>query len=224
MDLSNIHFMYLNDTFTFTCTHCGACCRNREDILLNGYDIWKMGHFLDKTQLKIIEEYAEVYIGNDSKLPLVRLLPRGKNKICPFLSYGKCKIHEVKPAVCALYPLGRVYSENTDEPKYILQDVKCGSNKTYTVNEWLIHSGIGEQSNKCAKLWGQLLMDLYPFVHGIQQFSSETKDMIYNALIYKMYLDYRYNGDFHAQLVERTMELEQICKKFNILYKKYYGN
>ena len=27
------------DSFDFRCTCCGACCRNREDILLNAYDV-----------------------------------------------------------------------------------------------------------------------------------------------------------------------------------------
>ena len=34
------------DSFDFRCTCCGACCRNREDILLNAYDVIRIQKYL----------------------------------------------------------------------------------------------------------------------------------------------------------------------------------
>ena len=30
------------DTFEFACVQCGECCRNRQDILLNPFDIFRL--------------------------------------------------------------------------------------------------------------------------------------------------------------------------------------
>ena len=32
----------IDDTFAFTCRGCGACCRQREDILLNTRDLFRI--------------------------------------------------------------------------------------------------------------------------------------------------------------------------------------
>lgn len=53
-------------------------------------------------------KYCEVYIGRDSRVPIVRLMPRGQIKKCPLLKGKKCSVHNAKPAVCAMYPIERL--------------------------------------------------------------------------------------------------------------------
>ena len=38
----------LDDTFRFHCTACGKCCINREDILLNPRDLFRIAKYLNK--------------------------------------------------------------------------------------------------------------------------------------------------------------------------------
>lgn len=33
--------------FSFACAGCGDCCRGREDIVLSGYDLWRIAQRLD---------------------------------------------------------------------------------------------------------------------------------------------------------------------------------
>ena len=74
-----------------------------------------------------MEHFCEVYTGSDSRMPIVRLLPEGPTKRCPFLVRNKCRIHEAKPAVCAMVPSGRRLGRNlktgkpvAGNPSYIL--------------------------------------------------------------------------------------------------------
>lgn len=52
------------DRFSFDCTQCGKCCRNREDVLLTGPDIYRVSQALDMKPNAFIEQYCEIYIGD----------------------------------------------------------------------------------------------------------------------------------------------------------------
>lgn len=100
----------LNDTFQFHCTQCGKCCIHREDILLSPYDLYKIARELQLEPIEVCKRYCESYIGNHSRMPIVRLMPQGAVQRCPFLKNQKCSIHKAKPAVCAMFPVGRYIS------------------------------------------------------------------------------------------------------------------
>ena len=135
-----------DETFSFGCTMCGKCCINREDILLNPKDVYNIASKLGITPTEVLKEYCDAYIGEDSRMPIVRLQPRGIVKRCPFLRELKCSIHEAKPTVCATFPIGRCLVNDTDRPDgfkpediiYILMEPMCGDNsEKHTVREWL---------------------------------------------------------------------------------------
>ena len=73
----------LDETFRFHCTMCGKCCTGREDILLS------MSKELDLSAGELFQKYCEAYIGHDSRIPIVRLLPRGSARRCPLLKNRK---------------------------------------------------------------------------------------------------------------------------------------
>lgn len=96
-----------DDSFSFGCTMCGKCCINREDILLNPKDMYNIAKKLNTTPKEVAGEYCDAYIGEDSRMPIIRLQPRGTVRRCTFLKDRKCSIHEAKPTVCATFPIGR---------------------------------------------------------------------------------------------------------------------
>ena len=75
----------LDDTFKFHCTACGKCCINREDILLNPRDLYRIAKHLSCTPLDVYQNYCESYIGSNTHVPIIRLKPKGHVKRCPFL-------------------------------------------------------------------------------------------------------------------------------------------
>ena len=120
------------DTFEFACVQCGECCRNREDILLNPFDFFRLCKLKEMGAKDFAEKYCEIYSGYSSKLPIVRVKFRlvydTNDNItgtrCPFL--GKkdnlyyCRVHKAKPFVCFAYPLGRS-RKKLGNPEYVLQ-------------------------------------------------------------------------------------------------------
>lgn len=138
----------LDDSFRFHCTQCGKCCINREDIIMTPRDLFRAANALKMSIPAMVHTFCEMYIGNDSRFPLVRLKPTGKDRHCPLLKNNRCSIHQAKPGVCAMYPLGRLtsfpanQSEGIDfdklEIQYIFQRPDCGRrSQSHTFREWL---------------------------------------------------------------------------------------
>lgn len=134
----------LDEPFKFHCTMCGKCCINREDSLLNPRDMYRMAKALGISPGELFDRCCETYIGSDSHIPIVRLKPRGPIKRCPLLKDRKCSVHEAKPTVCALFPLGRCVlmarpksTIGPEDVKVILDPPHCGdSSETHTPREW----------------------------------------------------------------------------------------
>ena len=138
----------LDDTFKFHCDQCGKCCTHREDIILSPMDIFKMAKELKMTPVEFYHEYCVFNIGEHTRMPIVRLASEGKDTHCVLLKNHRCSVHKVKPAVCAMFPLGRYMSFEKDDynaesidtskVKYLLQPPECGDeSETHTVRDWL---------------------------------------------------------------------------------------
>lgn len=133
--------------FRFHCDQCGACCRNRDDILLNPYDLHRVSNALGIPPAETVDRYCVVYIGGSSRFPCVLLKPVGPQKVCPLLKGNLCSVHKGKPTVCALYPLGRATKMQRNEDGsveaagyffYFMNKVKCGlRDEEHSVVEWL---------------------------------------------------------------------------------------
>lgn len=159
----------VDEPFQFHCTMCGKCCINREDILLTPQDIYNMTKELEMTTKELFRAYCETYIGGDSRMPIVRLKPRGSIRRCPLMKDRKCSVHRAKPAVCALYPIGRCVKHemgrNTEkitssQVTYVFTDPGCDDGiETHTVREWLDSFGIPLEDGFFVT-WHQTILEL----------------------------------------------------------------
>ena len=138
----------LDNTFKFHCDQCGKCCTHRDDIILSPMDIFKMAKELKMTPVEFYHEYCVFNIGEHTRMPIVRLASEGTDTHCVLRKNHRCSVHKVKPAVCAMFPLGRYMSFEKDDynaeaidtskVKYLLQPQECGDeSETHTVREWL---------------------------------------------------------------------------------------
>jgi Fe-S-cluster containining protein len=144
----NVHFVDLDDEVEFHCNRCGACCTNRDDILLSPYDVYNLAVALNVTGQDIVNNYLDVYIGHSSHLPVATIADTPQHK-CPFLEFDatemlyKCKVNDRKPGPCKTHPFGIMRSMNADTMefdsiRYIATDFcnNHGGTKT-TVREYL---------------------------------------------------------------------------------------
>jgi len=197
----------LDESFAFRCRMCGRCCLDREDILLTPRDIFRAAKHLGLTPDGFVRRYCESYLGQDSRLPLIRLKPTGRQRACPLLSaQGRCIVHESKPVVCALYPLGRVYSQNMDTGEQVLSYVtaghNCGTDARTTPRQVLETFGI-PLDDEFQLLWGQTavrLSDMMRRMSGMPQLASSARfDVLYGGLLGLLYLAYDTGEEFLPQ-------------------------
>jgi len=217
--------MGLDDTFQFHCTQCGKCCVDREDILLTARDVYRISRYLKMKPMEMFQTYCESYIGNHSRIPIVRLKPQGNAKRCVFLKNRKCEVHAAKPSVCALYPLGRFMKIDTEKfnqgelgdatVQYLLQDdVNCGDkSETHTVREWL--SGFDIPTEDAAYLaWNLVLAKVMPRVKEIEPKLGPLSSMLlWNSILVSLYLDYDIDKDYLPQLEKNAADISELLDR-----------
>ena len=210
----------LDDTFRFHCTKCGKCCVDREDIILPPRDIYRISKELHMEPLEFYQKYCESYIGNTSRLPIVRLKPVGNAKRCPLLHKRKCIVHHAKPSVCALYPLGRfmelkkedIYAGHMDpEVKYLLQPVDCGDNsEEHTVREWLGDFNISLEDQVFIQ-WNQLIAETGTKIKQAEKMVNPfLMRKVWSTLLALMYLNYDTEREFLPQFEKNAAEVKEL--------------
>lgn len=90
--------------FNFTCKRCLQCCHSKK-IQINPYEVARLARNRGLSTTEFIRRYT---VGGTH-------LKFNNDDACPFLEKHGCGVHEDRPLVCRLYPLGRHVFENGDE-------------------------------------------------------------------------------------------------------------
>lgn len=206
----------VDEPFKFHCTTCGKCCFHREDILLNPKDVYNIAKELGLTPQVMIEQYGETYIGGDSRMPIVRLKPRGSVQRCPLLKNRKCSVHKNKPTVCAMFPVGRclkmdekeIQDITTDDILYIFQSPECGDEReTHTVREWLESFGMSVKDEYFIE-WQKTVTELCMIFRKVEKMlSPNTMLMVWQSAFVGLYLHYDMAVDFMPQFTENAKKV-----------------
>ena len=178
--------------------------------MLSPKDIYNMSKELGIKPEGLFERYCEVYVGPDSRVPIVRLKPRGSVKRCPLLKNRKCMVHKSKPTVCAMYPLGRwIVAANPKEGlkdisqgkfQYIFSDPGCGdASETHTVREYLESFGIPVPDEFFME-WQQTVLEMGNIFRKLEKtVSNETMELVRRAAFIGLYSHYETEKDFMPQ-------------------------
>lgn len=213
----------VDEPFRFHCDQCGKCCLNREDILLTPKDLYNLAKELKMTTRDVVNTYGEIYIGSSSRLPIVRLRPRGSIKRCPLLKDRKCSVHKVKPVVCAMFPIGRCIKIDSGEynaqgvgksqTEYIFTNPGCGDNsETHTVREWLGEFGIPLEDEFFMK-WHQTIANIGNFIHKTEKVcGEELMEKLWSLIFVVLYLNYDTEEDFLPQYMQNAEKLSTMIK------------
>ncbi len=211
-----------DDPFKFSCKQCGKCCINREDILLNAWDVYRLSKELQMKPLDMINEYGETYIGDSSHIPIVRLRPRGSVKRCRFLKDRKCSVHKAKPTVCAMFPIGRCFKfENSDgnkpdianaEIQFIINAHECGTDETHTVREWFADFGI-PLDDPFFRKWHQTLGEAGSIIRRAEgKAPDSTLEVMWNLIYALLYVHYDIEQDFMPQFEKNAEDLLMVLR------------
>ena len=218
------HTIEMDDTFKFGCNICGACCRNRhEPIILTGYDLHRISKHLNKPAHEVADKYCKFHIGGSTHLPVLTIREREYDGSCSFLRKGRCELHlsKSKPVVCGLYPLGRFYSSDRKDVRYILQDNLCGNgSETHVVRDWLNDFGIDELDD-CSTLWQEIILSAGEVTCNISD--EEQKALVANVLAVYMYLNFNPDEDYVPQAEQNYEKIKEVLEVWQRVAGKATG-
>lgn len=106
------------------CMGCSACCHGMgNSLILDPYDIYLLTKGLGKSFMEMVND-KEIELNMADGVIIPNMSMSGKNEACHFLDdKGRCSVHDIRPGICRLFPLGRYYTEGSF--KYILQTGEC---------------------------------------------------------------------------------------------------
>jgi hypothetical protein len=227
----NNYLIGIDDTFAFKCRVCGKCCKNRDDILLTTRDLFNIAKHFKLTMIQALEKYCESFIGNSSRIPIVRLKPVGPNRNCPLLNGDRCSVHESKPVVCAVFPLGRVVTSADREQgvkagdklviQYILNPINCGSvSRKYTVRQWLERFGIPIDDSLYI-VWTDTIIRLMENMQWFEEkkLSDNTLNLMWDGIFSALYVNYDMTKEFGPQFTENTKKITHLVKECKTMYE-----
>lgn len=120
------------------CLGCSSCCKGMgKSIVLDPMDIYRLTSLRGETFEKLMQNNIELNIVDGVILPNLKL--SGEEEQCSYLdSTGRCSIHQYRPGMCRMFPLGRIYHDRTFD--YFLQKDECvkeGARTKVKIKKWL---------------------------------------------------------------------------------------
>jgi Fe-S-cluster containining protein len=193
------------------CKGCSDCCRGMgESIVLDPYDMNRLIQGLNITFEQLLADKIELNVYDGMILPCLKM--NNEKESCAFLSdEGRCSIHSIRPGICRLFPLGRVYEG--DSFQYFLQIHECkNQNRTKVkVKKWIDIPDIKENT--------EFILSWHNFVTKIQdqmmrRGNEEEFKKVNLFLLQHFYMEpYHAEESFYTQFQERLKKAESILKQ-----------
>lgn len=203
----------LNDMVKADCHDCEGCCDcctgMGESVILDPLDVYRLSVNLKKTPEGLMEKELELDAADGNILPHLRMT--GREERCIFLNEkGRCSIHDFRPGICRLFPLGRFYENGSF--RYFLQVHECKkqNRSKIKVKKWIDTPDV--------KRYEQFVSDWHYFLKDVQEvlYNAQDTELIKNLNLYvvnRFYIKpYEEERDFYEQFYERLEEGKQLLK------------
>ncbi len=181
------------------CSGCHACCTGMGDsITLDPYDIYRLEKGLVKGFDELLAENLELRVADGVILPCLKM---GEKDACSFLNDdGRCSIHPYRPGICRLFPLGRLYEDDTH--RYFLQVHECHKDRQtkIKIKKWIDTPDFSKYE-AYIDTWHYSLKNITDCAADMPQEQLKQVNMM---LLQRFYIaDYDTNKDFYQQFEER---------------------
>lgn len=190
------------------CQGCSKCCQGMgTSIILDPFDVYRLTTGLHKTIEELLADALELNVVDGVILPNLKMA--GTKECCAFLNEeGRCSIHEYRPGICRLFPLGRYYENGSF--KYFLQTGECaGVNPTkIKVSKWIDTPDFARNKEFVIK-WHYLMNEVEELVAANEDdaFRKNLNMFVLNTFYLAPYEESR---DFYEQFEERYERFRQI--------------
>lgn len=188
------------------CKGCSSCCEDMDGLItLDPYDIYRITKGLEGQSFDtLLNSKIELIVDAAVLVPALKM--NDKTNKCFFLNdSGRCSIHSFRPGICRLYPLGRLYENNTFY--YFLQKYECErENKTKVkIKKWLDTPELSK--------YEKYITDWHYFIKKIQEyFENSTPEEIkqVNMMLLKIFYSTGYQDGFYDDFYERLAKVNSV--------------
>lgn len=212
VDLEELKRLYgLNDMVRADCggcVGCSACCRGMgTSVVLDPYDIYRLETGLSASFSRLLEGPVELHVEEGVILPNLKM--SGAEEACVFLDgAGRCGIHPFRPGLCRIFPLGRVYEEESF--RYYLQIHQCPKQNRakIKVKKW-IDEQEPERNERFILQWHRFLKTLKECVARTE---DEKLERDVTAFVLQLFYGNDYDGEapFFQQFESRLEKAEKL--------------
>ena len=193
------------------CRGCSACCHGMgSSIVLDPLDVHRlMSHFQTRFEV-LLEDKIELNIVDGVILPNLKMNTQAEGEPCVFLdAEGRCSIHEDRPGICRIFPLGRVYEDNSFS--YILQIHECQkeNRSKVKVSKWIDTPDLKKNQ--------QFITDWHYFLKAVQARlaasggEEQIKRTAMQILQYFYIEPYHTDSDFYEQFDKRLIQMKKLA-------------
>ena len=182
------------------CAGCSSCCEDMGDsIILDPLDIYELTSNLACSFGDLLKKWIGLTVADGMILPNLKMT---EENVCPFLNQEKrCSIHDFRPGICRVFPLGRIYED--DHLDYFLQLDGCvkANRSKVKVSKWL--------DTRELKRNQKYLIDWHAFrkkIEGILlEMEDENQKKTISMFLLNTFFVNPYDGkmDFYEQFYER---------------------
>lgn len=185
------------------CQGCSSCCHGMGNtIQLDPLDVHRLGkHFQKSFEELLAMGVIELQVADGLILPNMAM--KKNEDVCFCLNeQGRCSVHEARPGICRLFPLGRYYENNSFS--YFLQIHECPfPNKTkIKVSKWVDTPQL-DQYEEFVVCWHYFIKDVEELLQGHTQ--EEIKKVTMGMLQY-FYMNAYQEANFYQEFFRREQQ------------------
>lgn len=190
------------------CYQCFACCKGMgNSVVLDPYDIYRMTQHFSCTIKELMESGVELTVVDGLILPSLKMT--GEEETCYYLNEkGRCSIHEARPGICRMFPLGRIYRE--DGFDYFIQIHECSYEKKgeMRVRDWVSTPNLNKYE-KYIWTWHQFMKQWQQILSSLPT-EEEKKQYVMYLLMQFFNKPYDVKSDFYPQFYTRIEEAKNL--------------
>ena len=193
------------------CEGCSECCRGMgSSIILDPMDVWRLKKGIKKGFQALLEE-GKIELNMADGMILPNLKMDAEREACPFLDgQGRCSVHDCRPGLCRLFPLGRYYEENGF--RYFIQIHECRKQDRgkIKIKKWL---GIPN-----LKAYENYILEWHGFLNqcedALETLSEENVRILELYVLRRFYETAYMAADENGFYEEFSARMEEVKEKF----------
>ncbi|MDO4966504.1 MAG: YkgJ family cysteine cluster protein [Lachnospiraceae bacterium] len=193
------------------CSGCSKCCHHMDGLItLDPYDIYRLICGSNGEDFTSIQNNHIDYIV-DKGIITPTLKMSKESGACTFLNdNGRCSVHDARPGICRLFPLGRLYEDGSFS--YFLQKDECDykEKSKVKIKNWIA-------TKELAK-YEKYISDWHYFIKEIKDYletASEDEVKQINSALLQIFFITPYSDDFYGDFYSRLDKVKQIIETYH---------